>query len=169
MAVFTAAVANGGTLFRPRLVTTIKDVQGNVVAEMDPEIIGGIPAGKKTLELVKKGMIEVVQGDRGTARSIRIKQIEMAGKTGTAQVFSRKTGEKFNNENQVRTLQDHAWFVCYAPAQNPVIAVSVIIEHGEHGSSAAAPVAGTLVKKYLGLMEPEQQEPGQAVDTPPEG
>jgi len=69
----------------------------------------------------------------------------------------------------VRTLQDHAWFVCYAPAQNPVIAVSVIIEHGEHGSSAAAPVAGTLVKKYLGLMEPEQQEPGQAVDTPPEG
>jgi penicillin-binding protein 2 len=158
MAVFTAAVANGGTLFRPRIVNLVKDVQGNVVTKIDSEIIGGIPAGKKTLDLVKQGMTEVIQGSRGTARSIRIKQIEMAGKTGTAQVFSRKTGEKFDNENQVRTLQDHAWFVCYAPAEDPVIAISVIIEHGEHGSSAAAPVAGTLVKQYLGLLEPEKTD-----------
>jgi len=164
MAVFTAAVANGGTLFRPRVASTIKDVHGQVVAELEPEIIGGIPAGQNTLDLVRKGMVDVIQGDRGTARSIRIKQIQMAGKTGTAQVFSRKTGEKFDSENQVRTLQDHAWFVCYAPAQNPVIALSVIIEHGEHGSSAAAPVAGTLVEKYLGLLEPEQ-----TADAAPEG
>ncbi len=153
MAVFTAAIANGGTLYRPRIVTAVKDVNGNLVREMGPEITSGIPAGEKTLELVQNGLTEVVEGDRGTARSIRIQQVEMAGKTGTAQVFSRKTGEKFDNENQVRTLQDHAWFVCYAPAENPVIAVSVIIEHGEHGSSAAAPVAGTLVKKFLGLLE----------------
>jgi penicillin-binding protein 2 len=158
MAVFTAAVANGGTLFRPRIVNLVKDVQGNVVTKIDSEIIGGIPAGKKTLDLVKQGMTEVIQGSRGTARSIRIKQIEMAGKTGTAQVFSRKTGEKFDNENQARTLQDHAWFVCYAPAEDPVIAISVIIEHGEHGSSAAAPVAGMLVKQYLGLLEPEKTD-----------
>jgi penicillin-binding protein 2 len=164
MAVFTAAIANGGTLFRPRIASTVKDVDGTVVAELEPEIIGGIPASKTTLDLVRKGLVNVIQGDRGTARGIRIKQIEMAGKTGTAQVFSRKTGEKFNTENQVRTLQDHAWFVCYAPAQNPVIAISVIIEHGEHGSSAAAPVAGTLVKKYLGLLEPEL-----AADAVPEG
>ncbi|MDT8379791.1 MAG: penicillin-binding protein 2 [Desulfotignum sp.] len=156
MAVFTAAIANGGTLFRPRIVTTIKNVYGNGVEKIDPEIIGGIPAGKKTLDLVRQGMINVVEGDRGTARSIRIKQVELAGKTGTAQVFSRKTGEKFDNKKQVKTLQDHAWFVCYAPAQNPVIAISVIIEHGEHGSSAAAPVAGTLVKKYLGLLDSEK-------------
>ncbi len=107
---------------------------------------------------MKQGMTDVIQGSRGTARSIRIKQIEMAGKTGTAQVFSRKTGEKFDNEKQVRTLQDHAWFVCYAPAEDPVIAISVIIEHGEHGSSAAAPVAGTLVKHYLGLLEPQKAD-----------
>jgi penicillin-binding protein 2 len=164
MAVFTAAIANGGTLYRPRIVTAVKDVNGNVVREMDPEITGGIPAGRQTLDLVRKGLTEVVEGDRGTARSIRIKQIEMAGKTGTAQVFSRKTGEKFDNENQKRTLRDHAWFVCYAPAENPVIAIAVIIEHGEHGSSAAAPVAGTLVKKYLGLPGPEE-----SFDAAPEG
>lgn len=164
MAVFTAAIANGGTLFRPRIVTTVKDVHGRVIAELEPEIIGGIPAGKNTLDMVRKGLTDVVQGERGTARSIRIKQIEIAGKTGTAQVFSRKTGEKFDNEKLGRTLQDHAWFVCYAPARNPVIAISVIIEHGEHGSSAAAPVAGTLVKKYLGFLDDETP-----VDLNPEG
>ena len=157
MAVFTAAIGNGGTLYRPRIVKTIEDADGNVVKKIDPEIIGGIPASPKTLELIRKGMKEVVQGNRGTARSVRIKGIEMAGKTGTAQVFSRKTGEKFDNENLARTLQDHAWFVCYAPAENPVIAVSVIIEHGVHGSSAAAPVASALVKKYLGLSEPDKE------------
>ena len=157
MAVFTAAVANGGTLFRPRIVRQIKGAAGNVVKKTDPEITGGIPAGEKTLDLIKKGLVDVVQGNRGTARSIRIKGIEIAGKTGTAQVFSRKTGEKFDNEKRERKLQDHAWFVCYAPAQNPVIAISVIIEHGEHGSSAAAPVAGVLVEKYLGLSSPEEE------------
>ncbi|MCF8125308.1 MAG: penicillin-binding protein 2 [Desulfotignum sp.] len=157
MAVFTAAIANGGTLYRPRIIKTIQDDRGRVIKKIDPEITGGIPAGAKTLELVKKGLVKVIQGDRGTARSLRIKGIEMAGKTGTAQVFSRKTGEKFDNEKLERKLQDHAWFVCYAPAQNPVIAISVIIEHGEHGSSAAAPVAGALVRKYLGLAEPEKQ------------
>ena len=75
--------------------------------------------------------------------------IQIAGKTGTAQVFSRKAGEKFNNKSLKRTLQDHAWFVCYAPAQDPKIAIAVIIEHGEHGSSAAAPVAKELIRAYL--------------------
>ncbi|HKJ98771.1 MAG TPA: penicillin-binding protein 2 [Desulfotignum sp.] len=157
MAVFTAALANGGTLYRPRIVKNIKDSSGNIIKKIEPEITGGIPASRQTLELVKNGLLDVVQGDRGTARSIRIKEIEMAGKTGTAQVFSRKTGEKFDNKNLARTLQDHAWFVCYAPAQNPVIAISVIIEHGEHGSTAAAPVAGAMVKQYLGLSESENK------------
>lgn len=157
MAVFTAAIANGGTLYRPRIVKHIEDSSGNIIKKIEPEITGGIPASKQTMALVKKGLLDVVQGDRGTARSIRIKQIEMAGKTGTAQVFSRKTGEKFDNKKLARTLQDHAWFVCYAPAQNPVIAISVIIEHGEHGSTAAAPVAGAMVEKYLGLSELENK------------
>ncbi len=157
MAVFTAALANGGTLYRPRIVKNIKDSSGNIIKKIEPEITGGIPASRQTLELVKNGLLDVVQGDRGTARSIRIKEIEMAGKTGTAQVFSRKTGEKFDNKKLARTLQDHAWFVCYAPARNPVIAISVIIEHGEHGSTAAAPVAGAMVKQYLGLSELENK------------
>nr|WP_319395089.1 penicillin-binding protein 2 [uncultured Desulfobacter sp.] len=150
MAVFIAAVGNNGTLYRPRLVKSVQDAKGQVVREIEPEIIGGLPASKKNLAIVRQGLLEVVHGNRGTARRIRIPGIEIAGKTGTAQVFSRKAGEKFNNEKLRRTLQDHAWFVCYAPAQDPKIAISVIIEHGEHGSSAAAPVAKELIRAYLG-------------------
>lgn len=155
MAVFTAAVANGGTLYRPRIVTTIEDNNGRIVKKVEPEITGGLPVGKENLDLVRKGLFRVVQWERGTAHGIRMKAVDIAGKTGTAQVFSRKKGEKFNNKKLVRTLQDHAWFICYAPAENPKIAISVIIEHGEHGSSAAAPVAKALVKKYLGIPDPE--------------
>ena len=155
MAVFIAAVGNGGTLYRPRLVTSIEDSDGNVVKSIQPEITGGLPASKETLALVQKGLLEVVQGDRGTARRIRIKGINIAGKTGTAQVFSRKAGEKFDNESIRRTLRDHAWFVSYAPAEAPKIAICVIIEHGEHGSSAAAPVAGALIEKYLKKTAPK--------------
>lgn len=151
MAVFISAVGNGGTLYKPRIVKTIMDTKGNMVRKIDPEIIGGLPAGKETLDLVRKGLYQVVQGNRGTARRIRINGVDISGKTGTAQVFSRKKGEKFDNERLGRELQDHAWFVCYAPSENPVIAISVIIEHGEHGSTAAAPVAGALIQTYLGL------------------
>jgi len=149
MAVFIAAVGNGGTLYKPRIVKAIKDTNGSVVKEIEPEITGGLPASGENLSIVKEGLFKVVQGNRGTARRVRVKGINIAGKTGTAQVFSRKAGEKFENKKLKRTLQDHAWFVCYAPAENPKIAISVIIEHGEHGSSAAAPVAGDLVATYL--------------------
>ncbi|MCP3874155.1 MAG: penicillin-binding protein 2 [Desulfobacteraceae bacterium] len=148
MAVFIAAVGNGGTLYKPRIVKTIEDSHGNLVKKMEPEITGGLPASKETLDLVKVALLKVVHGERGTARSIRLKDVEIAGKTGTAQVFSIKKGEKVETENLEYSLRDHAWFVCYAPAQDPVIAVSVIIEHGEHGSSAAAPIAGALIEQY---------------------
>lgn len=150
MAVFISAVGNNGTLYRPRLVKSVQDAKGQVLREIEPEITGGLPASKKNLAIVRQGLLEVVHGNRGTARQIRLPGVQIAGKTGTAQVFSRKAGEKFDNKKLKRTLQDHAWFVCYAPAQDPKIAIAVIIEHGEHGSSAAAPVAKELIHTYLG-------------------
>ena len=149
MAVFISAVGNGGTLFKPRIVKQIKDYNGRIVKTIEPEIIGGLPASETTLKIVQEGLFKVVQGKRGTARGIRSKTYDIAGKTGTAQVFSIKKGEKVDTENLVYGLRDHAWFVSYAPAVNPIIAVSVIIEHGEHGSSAAAPVAGALMSQYI--------------------
>ena len=148
MAVLIAAIGNGGTLYRPRIVQTIEDSQGKIVKKIESEITGGLPASKETLDIVKNALLQVVQGKRGTARGIRLKDVEIAGKTGTAQVFSVKKGEKIDFKNLKYSLRDHAWFVCYAPAQNPVIAISVMIEHGEHGSSTAAPIAGALIDQY---------------------
>lgn len=149
MAVFTGAVGNGGVLYRPRLVRSIYDSHGDIVKEIEPEITGRLPVSKRTMGIVKKALFNVVHGERGTARRIRLKTVQIAGKTGTAQVFSIKKGEEIDMENLEYSLRDHAWFVCYAPAENPVIAISVIIEHGEHGSSAAAPVAQALIIKYI--------------------
>jgi penicillin-binding protein 2 len=95
-------------------------------------------------------MWEVVQGKKGTARIARLKQIEISGKTGTAQVASLDKIKKDDKGKSARRFQDHAWFIAYAPSAAPRIAIAVIIEHGEHGSSAAAPIAQELVRAYLG-------------------
>jgi penicillin-binding protein 2 len=149
MAVLIAAVGNGGTLFRPRIVRTIKDGYGVLVKKIEPEITGGLPASKETLKIVRKGLLKAVQGQRGTAKKIRLENIEIAGKTGTAQVYSIKKNDKRKTEEMKYSLRDHAWFVCYAPADNPVIAIAVLVEHGEHGSSGAAPIAGALIEEYI--------------------
>jgi penicillin-binding protein 2 len=148
MAVLIAAVGNGGTLYRPRIVKTIKDSHGRMIKKIEPEITGGLPASPKNLDIIKKGLLRVVQGQRGTARSIQLKNVEIAGKTGTAQVYSIKKGDKRKVKDLKYSLRDHAWFICYAPAQNPVIAIAVIVEHGEHGSSTTAPIAKALIKQY---------------------
>jgi len=163
MAVLTAAIGNGGTLYRPRILKAVQTTDNQPIEVKNPEITGGLPAGRETLKIIQKGLLDVVQGDRGTARSIRIKGVEIAGKTGTAQVFSMKKKDRERDEPLDYNLRDHAWFICYAPAENPVIAISVIIEHGEHGSTTAAPVAGNLVRAYL-----EQKGVIQA-QTHPEG
>ena len=75
--------------------------------------------------------------------------IEICGKTGTAQVVSRKKDDSFGEEERSFFLKPHAWFVAYAPSVDPEIAVAVIVEHGEHGSSTAAPVASEVIRTYF--------------------
>ena len=78
---------------------------------------------------------------------------KMAGKTGTAQVFSLKANEKYNANQLAKELHDHAWFIGYAPAENPTIVVAIIVENGGHGGSAAAPIARQLFDMHLlGIM-----------------
>ncbi len=158
MGVFIAAVGNGGTLYKPRIVSTIEGSQGNIIKEIPIEVSGKLPAGSKTLEILQKGLLDVVETDRGTAKRIRLKHVKIAGKTGTAQVFSVKSGDNLKTEHLDFYLRDHAWFVCYAPAENPVIAVSVLIEHGAHGSTAAAPIAAALIRQYIHDPSPEETE-----------
>jgi penicillin-binding protein 2 len=149
MAVFTGAVANGGVRYRPTLVKGVVSGDGEEILGNTPHVAGRLPVSPDNLALVKKGLWEVVQGERGTARIARLKDTDISGKTGTAQVVSREKIEESEDGATARKYLDHAWFVAYAPSENPQLAIAVIIEHGEHGSSAAAPVARELIKTYL--------------------
>ena len=147
MAMVAAAVGNGGTRYRPKIVKTIRTADGKTVYESQPEVVGRLPVSQETLNLVREGLFKVVNEIHGTAWRSRLKGVAMCGKTGTAQVVGRR--EDSDGDGEVEPIKDHAWFVAYAPRENPSIAVAVIVEHGEHGSSAAAPVAAEMIRFNL--------------------
>ena len=149
MAGLISAIANGGTRYKPIILESIKTADGRISHQSKPQVIGKIPVGKLVLDIVKKGLWSVVNSEKGTARSSRLADIEISGKTGTSQVISRKKDDTRTEEDLPAHLRPHAWFVAYAPSDEPKIAVAVLVEHGEHGSSVAAPVARDLIKTYL--------------------
>ncbi|MFZ7125301.1 MAG: penicillin-binding protein 2 [Desulfobacterales bacterium] len=168
MVTLTAAVANGGTRFRPHIVRRVVSPDHEVISGMEPEVVGQLPISPQTLEWIRKGMWEVVNGNRGTARVAKLKDVDISGKTGTAQVVSRERIEEEDPKAElVRKFKDHAWFVAFAPAERPQIAIAVIVEHGEHGSSTASPIARELVKTYLNLEETPSEADVQASRTSP--
>ena len=98
---------------------------------------------------MKKGLWEAVNGSKGTARAVCIEGVEISGKTGTAQVVGRKENDITSEMDRPVHLKAHAWFVSYAPSDDPRIAVAVIVEHGGHGSSTAAPMAREIINSYV--------------------
>lgn len=94
-------------------------------------------------------MSQVVEGVRGTARSIHTDHYRIAGKTGTAQVFSIKQDEEYDEETIAKRKRDHALFIAFAPAEDPSIAIAVVVENGGHGGSVAAPIARKVMDRYL--------------------
>jgi penicillin-binding protein 2 len=154
-----AAVANGGTLYRPRIVDKIESVDGTVAREYGPEKIRTIDIKSATLERVRSALADVVKAPGGTGGAARSSIVDIAGKTGTAQVVEMKGGY-VKTEQLAYFNRDHAWFVSYAPAQSAKIAVAVLIEHGGHGGDAAAPLAKKVIEKYVELQTqpPEQRQ-----------
>lgn len=145
-----AAVANGGKLYRPRLVNKVESLDGATVREYQPELIRTIDLKPDTLKRLHSALFDVVNGAGGTGAPGRSQIIEIAGKTGTAQVIEMK-GAYLKNEQLSQFQRDHAWFVAYAPARDPRIAVAVLVEHGGHGSAAAAPLAKKVMEKFAEL------------------
>jgi penicillin-binding protein 2 len=94
-------------------------------------------------------MTNVVESPRGTAKRIRSDKYRIAGKTGTAQVFSVKQDEEYDEEKIEKKYRDHALFIAYAPIEDPQIAVAVVVENGGHGGSVAAPIAKRIMDAYL--------------------
>ncbi|MBU1986644.1 MAG: penicillin-binding protein 2, partial [Proteobacteria bacterium] len=146
----TAILANGGKRYVPQLIESVTDADGKVLESFTPKLAGELKEDeKKYLALIREGMVEVVQGARGTARSARIEGINMGGKTGTAQVVRLEQYKHLKEDDIPYKYRDHAWFTCFAPAEDPEIAVTVLVEHGLHGGSGAAPVAKAVMQKYF--------------------
>ncbi|MBW6519668.1 MAG: penicillin-binding protein 2 [Desulfoarculaceae bacterium] len=146
----TAALANGGKRYLPQIIESVTDADGHVLESFAPQLTGELQEDeKKYLELIREGMTEVVQGARGTARNARIEGITVGGKTGTAQVVRLEQYKHLKEEDIPYKYRDHAWFTAYAPAEAPEIAVTVLVEHGLHGGSGAAPVVRAVMEKYF--------------------
>lgn len=151
-----SALGNGGKIFSPQLVSRALDSSGAIVRSFVPQLENQMTITPRDLDIVLTGMEKVVSGAQGTARLSRIPGIRFGGKTGTAQVVALEISKGSRNKNYV----DHALFVGMAPLDNPKIAVAVIVEHGGHGSSAAAPIAKKMIQKYL---EPHKEATGPEV------
>jgi penicillin-binding protein 2 len=145
----TAILANKGLAMRPRLVAAITDPKTNVSYATQAIISDKIPLDEANLEIVKLGMIDVTLPG-GTAASVGANAgYSIAAKTGTAQVIGIKQNEKYNEKNINERHRDHALFIAYAPADDPKIALAVIVENGGHGGSAAGPIARKVMDYYL--------------------
>jgi penicillin-binding protein 2 len=145
----TATLANGGTVYRPQLVEQVVDPEGNIVESFTPEIASEVKGYDRYFELIRNGMEQVVHSKRGTARKVAIEGLRIAGKTGTAQVVKIAQYKHLKEEDIPYKYRDHAWFTCFAPADNPEIAVTVLVEHGLHGGSGAGPIARAVLKQYF--------------------
>lgn len=151
-AVLTGVLAGNGTLHRPFLVRAVTDAGGKPVQRHEPGAGSVVEVSPRTLALVRKGLRGAVSEERGTARAAAVEGLEVAGKTGTAQVVRlQKSDAKRGGEEAPFRQRDHAWFVSYAPADDGQVAMAIIVEHGGHGGSASAPLAGTILTEMKNL------------------
>jgi penicillin-binding protein 2 len=139
-------------IYQPQFIENILDPDGNAVRIFSPIRIGEFEGKEANLELIRRGLVSAVNDPHGTGGNAKLKTITVAGKTGTAQVVRLSHVEDIEDEEMIPyKMRDHAWFTCFAPAEKPKIAVTVLVEHGRHGSSAAAPIAKQVLLKYFNL------------------
>jgi len=148
--VLISAIANNGKICVPRLVKRIESAAGEAIKEFPPVCASRAPVSAKSIAAVREALRRVVQNPCGTGKIARIEGLELAGKTGTAQVVSSRVCEK--TLEVPFYLRDHAWFVAFAPFQDPKISVVVLVEHGGFGSSVAGPIIKEIIDYYLNKM-----------------
>jgi penicillin-binding protein 2 len=139
-----AFMANEGVTFKPQLVSKIVSPQGKVLKVFEPVMAANSNISKQNITLVRDAMKGVVNEPGGTAYASRLQNVNMSGKTGTAQSTSTGLGKG-----------DHAWFVAFAPHENPTLAMAVLVEYGGHGASMSAPIAKIVTQSYLSREQKE--------------
>jgi len=148
-----AAIATRGARYQPRIVAAAENTLSGERTLSTTQPLDSITLNEETnWDTVITAMREVMHGLRGTARATGLNaEYEMAGKSGTVQVFSLSQEEEYDEEEIDERLRDHALFVSFAPVENPRIAVAVIVENGSSGSRVAAPIARQIMDEYLGF------------------
>ncbi len=145
----TAALVNGGTLYKPQIIDTIMSPEGVTIKKIQPEPVGKVLGSANDRNLIIRGLIDAVNAKHGTAGSAKMESIVVGGKTGTAQVVRMSKFKSLPESQLPRKYKDHAWFTCFAPAEKPEIAVTVLVEHSGHGGSVAAPIAKKVLEEYF--------------------
>lgn len=168
LATATAMLANGGKRIEPRLVQAVRDPQTHAWQEVPGVVRGQVAIKPANLEVVRQGMMDVLRPGGTAAAAAAGAPYTMAGKTGTAQVVGIKQGARYEEKQLARKYRDHALFMAYAPAEDPTIAVAVMVENGGHGGSTAAPIARAVFDFYLTGKRPGNMnmklEAGDAAD-----
>jgi penicillin-binding protein 2 len=147
-AVAIATIANGGSQFRPHLLQSVENVKTGEMREIAPEAVHQLEVKPEHLAVIRSALIGVPREGTSARAFVGAKYVS-AGKTGTAQLFTLKEGEKYQAGKIDERLRDHAWYLAYAPAADPKIAVAVLVENGGFGAQAAAPVARAVFDYYL--------------------
>ncbi|MBT8470775.1 MAG: penicillin-binding protein 2 [Myxococcales bacterium] len=156
LALAYAAVANGGSLYVPQVVQNVRSPDGSLSETFQPRIKRDVGIAPEHLDLMRRALIDVVQDESGTAYRARNKEgVRVAGKTGTAQVVSRK-GRSEESSSAWYLDRSHGWFAGFAPAKDPQVAFAVLVEHGGSGGASAAPIATSVMQQYLGETGPEE-------------
>ena len=152
LAMAYAAVANGGKLYVPQIVQRIETPSGEVVQEFPPRLRRVLAASDEMLARVRSALNDAVNDPKGTSYAARVQGLDVAGKTGTAQV---KNNRHVRDAEEWSTL-DHSWFASFAPTKHPKIAVVVLVEHGGFGGKAAAPTAMEIYQGYFDHIAPDE-------------
>jgi len=156
LAVAYAAIANGGTIFKPRILLRQTGPDGMVEQGPAPEVLGRVPVSPENLAIVNRGLEAVVNEVGGTGGRARIPGVRVAGKTGTAQVVRLAETEDLDEKEIPFKFRDHGWFAAFAPVEAPEIVVVALSEHGGHGGSAAGPIVNAVLSQYFKASMPAE-------------
>lgn len=156
-----AALANGGYLYRPQLVQEVLYPDGRVRMSFAPELTRRIEMDPDNRQRIVDALRGVVEAPQGTAHDQWTPGLDVAGKTGTAEVHRSRSdcphGHDTRTAEQRYRDRDHAWFAGFAPADDPQIVVVVLVEHGGYGGRFAAPIAFDIFREYFKRIAPPRQ------------
>ena len=161
LAMAYAAIANGGDLYRPRLVSRVVGKRSRTVRRFEPHVLRRVKIDPRHLEIVRHSLRGVVNDPLGTAYDARVEDgVPAAGKTGTAQI-TRRPGPGEQPTRAWFTTRAHAWFAGFAPYDDPKVAIALLLEHGGAGGKNAAPVALQILDRYLQAQERDSDAPAE--------